>query len=233
MPNSKTATDPDPTETNIPEPDATPDILDGIDEGDSSDVVASGVAKKSPLGAKEVPPFEWKLLGTVNYATLTLFKSVDRADSEAQLERVQRDGYYKDLRIVGVNDKVVQPKLPAAMRKKAAALAKKAAGASGKSARKSTKAARQSNTIKIVLKKVDKKSVKKKTSKKPVKKVTKKAVKKTAKIPATTKKKKAAPAKKTAARKPAVKKSAKKKVAPKKSRSTKKTGARKTSTKKK
>ncbi len=242
MPNSKTATDQETTKTASPENDAKP-VAEGGTEGvavasatpettPGSDALGGGI-KKSPLGAKEIPPFEWKLLGTVNYATLTLFKSVERADSEAQMERVLRDGYYKDLKIVGVNDKVVQPKLPAAMRKKAAAKEKKATSAAAKSSKKSKKAARQSSTIKITLKKIDKKTAKKKTVKKAVKKAAKKVVKKSAKKTA----KKAAPVKKKAAAKKATTKKTAKKAAPKKSvkkkAATKKTAAKKKTAKKK
>ena len=40
---------------------------------------------------------------------LTLFKAVEREDVESQYERVQRDGYYKNLRIMGIDEKVIQP----------------------------------------------------------------------------------------------------------------------------
>ena len=65
---------------------------------------------KRPLGTKEVIPFEWKLVGVAQGFALTLFKAVDLADVEAQLERVKREGYYTDLRILGIDEKVKQPK---------------------------------------------------------------------------------------------------------------------------
>ena len=59
--------------------------------------------------AKEVIPFEWKLIGESEGFALTLFKSIEREDVDAQFERVQRDGYYLNLRILGADDKVKQP----------------------------------------------------------------------------------------------------------------------------
>lgn len=73
---------------------------------------ASDVPAKKPLGVKEVIPFKWKLVGTAHHATLTLFKAVEREDVEAQLERVSKEGYYTDLRILEKDAKVVQPKQP-------------------------------------------------------------------------------------------------------------------------
>lgn len=72
----------------------------------------NGTPVKKPLGVKEVIPFKWKLVGTAHHTTLTLFKAVEREDVEAQLERVQREGYYTDLRIFEKDAKVVQPKQP-------------------------------------------------------------------------------------------------------------------------
>ena len=70
---------------------------------------ATAPAKK-PLGAKEVIPFAWKLVGTSHNTVLTLFKTVDRAEAEGQLARLQNDDYYTDLRVLEVDTKVVQPK---------------------------------------------------------------------------------------------------------------------------
>lgn len=60
-------------------------------------------------GAKEVIPFKWKLVGESYGAILTLFKSVEREESEAQLQRVQRDGYYTELRILDIDEEIKQP----------------------------------------------------------------------------------------------------------------------------
>ena len=74
---------------------------------------------KKALGSKEVAPFEWKVIGTSGDTVLILFKSVERADAEAQLTRLSSDGYYKDLRIVEIDAKIVQPR-PAKTRRSAA-----------------------------------------------------------------------------------------------------------------
>ncbi|MCH8966456.1 MAG: hypothetical protein IID43_02165 [Planctomycetes bacterium] len=65
---------------------------------------------KRPVGAKEIIPFEWKLLARSSGLVLTLFKAIEREDVEAQLERVRHDGYYTNLRIVGADEKVKQAK---------------------------------------------------------------------------------------------------------------------------
>lgn len=65
---------------------------------------------KRPLGAKEIIPFEWKLLAKSGGLVLTLFKAIEREDVEAQLERVRREGYYTNLRIAGADEKVKQVK---------------------------------------------------------------------------------------------------------------------------
>lgn len=70
----------------------------------------NGTPAKKPLGVKEVIPFQWKLVGTANNMTLTLFKAVEREDVEAQLDRVQKEGYYTNLLILEANAKVAQPK---------------------------------------------------------------------------------------------------------------------------
>lgn len=72
---------------------------------------------KKPVGVKEVIPFAWKLIGQANGLFLTLFKSVEREDCDAQLDRVKRDGYYTNLRVAPLNEKVEQPK-PAKSAKK-------------------------------------------------------------------------------------------------------------------
>ena len=85
---------------------------------------ASGTTKavsttKKVLGSKEVVPFAWKVIGTSGDTVLILFKAVERADAEAQLTRLSSDGYYKDLRIVEIDAKIVQPR-PAKTRRSAA-----------------------------------------------------------------------------------------------------------------
>jgi hypothetical protein len=78
----------------------------------SATVVPVANAPKKPLGTKEVIPFEWKLVGYTGGTAVTLFKAVDRQDVEVQYERILKDGYYKDLKILDINAKVVQPKKP-------------------------------------------------------------------------------------------------------------------------
>jgi len=70
------------------------------------------VAGKRALGVKEPIIFKWKLIGTSHNATLTLFKSVEREDVDAQFERTQREGYYTDLKILDADAKVEQPPQP-------------------------------------------------------------------------------------------------------------------------
>ncbi|UCC31042.1 MAG: hypothetical protein JSU86_01950 [Phycisphaerales bacterium] len=66
------------------------------------------VARKGP-GTKEVIPFSWRLVGESDGFILTLFKSVDRDEAEAQLKRARADGYYVNLRVVDINEKIRQP----------------------------------------------------------------------------------------------------------------------------
>jgi hypothetical protein len=103
---------------------------------------------KRPLGAKEVIPFQWKLVGESDGIVLTLFKSVERNDVESQYERVKREGYYKELRILDVNEKIKQPKPPPPAKttrpsvKKVARAPKKAAGKAKRPKAKRVTAAR-------------------------------------------------------------------------------------------
>ena len=64
------------------------------------------VAGKRALGVKEPIIFKWKLIGTSHNTAMTLFKSVEREDVDAQFERTQREGYYTDLKILDVDAKV-------------------------------------------------------------------------------------------------------------------------------
>ncbi len=107
---------------------------------------APAVPRKAP-GTKEVIPFEWKLIGDAGGLVLTLFKAVERDEVEAQMERLQRDDYYKNLRILGNLEKVKQPRatvsaIPVRKGERPKA-AKKAAGRAKKSAGKSDSAARK------------------------------------------------------------------------------------------
>ena len=72
---------------------------------------ASPPGRRAP-GTKEVIPFRWKLVGESCGVVLTLFKSIEREDTEAQCDRVRSEGYYTSLRIMDVNEKVAQPAPP-------------------------------------------------------------------------------------------------------------------------
>ena len=142
---------------------------------------ATAPAKK-PLGAKEIIPFAWKLVGTSQNTVLTLFKTVDRGEAEGQLVRLQNDGYYTDLRVLEIDAKVVQPKGAKAAKtapraaEQAAKTKKKPAKATGKAkrpikktilaARKVPPTAKASPAAKTSPKKTRAKSVKKTAKKK-------------------------------------------------------------------
>ncbi len=149
---------------------------------------------RRPLGAKEIIPFAWKLVGTCQNTVLTLFKTVDRVEAEGQLARVQDDCYYTDLRVLENDTKVVQPKGA-----KAAKVAPRAAEQAAKKKKEPAKATHK--------------------AKRPAKKtiLAARKVPTTGKAPAASK---ASPATKTSPKKTrakSVKKSAKKKNAKKKS----------------
>jgi hypothetical protein len=158
-------------------------------------VAPAAAPARRQLGSKEPIVFKWKLLGTSGDYILTLFKAVEREDVEAQLERVRKDGYYADLRIVENDYKIVQPKRPEPKATKAA----KAKKAPKKAAAK----AKKSPAKKAAAKKAKAPARAKSTAKKPMaaakkaRATTKKATKKSAK-PA--KKKKAGPSKSSARR---------------------------------
>lgn len=73
---------------------------------------------KKPLGVKEVIPFKWKLIGQSQGMTLTLFKAVELEDVEAQRERLHKEGFYADLRILDADAKVEQPKTAKSLKSK-------------------------------------------------------------------------------------------------------------------
>ncbi len=73
---------------------------------------AGSASGKRALGTKEPIVFKWKLVGTSNNTTLTLFKSVEREDVDAQFERTQKEGYYTNLKILEAEAKVAQPPPP-------------------------------------------------------------------------------------------------------------------------
>lgn len=94
---------------------------------------AASVPRRAP-GQKEVIPLVWKVCGySFDGVTLTLFKSVERADAEAQLARLQEEGYYTGLAIYKIDEPV--PRAPQA-KKFEAERAKKAKHAASDKARR-------------------------------------------------------------------------------------------------
>jgi len=159
---------------------------------------APAAPARRPLGTKEVIPFAWKVIGLSGEMVLTLFKSIEKEDSEAHLARLEKDGAYKNLRLVEADFKIVQPKsvraVLAANEKKAKTIA---------APKKSKKKARETApTIKLAKLKTTTSAVKK------VKKV-KKAKKSVLASTATTKKKVKKAVKKSTSRTVKAKKSAK------------------------
>ena len=104
-------------------------------------------ARRAP-GTKEVIPFVWKLVGASRGAILTLFKSVERDEVESQFERLRRDGYYTDLRILDVNEKIEQPASAKKQLKAAKKVATKTTARTSKAVRATTKTARPKGVVK-------------------------------------------------------------------------------------
>jgi hypothetical protein len=98
---AKTKSEPEPIDAT---PDASPEVVPGAPVIDA----APGPPKRS-VGPKELPPFEWKVIGESYGAIVTLYKSIEREDADAQLERLERDGYYAKLRIVEAKEVIKQP----------------------------------------------------------------------------------------------------------------------------
>ena len=132
---------------------------------------ASGSGRK-PLGAKEVIPFRWKLVGETPGAVLTLIKATEREEVDAHLERVQKEGYYKGLRVLDIDAKITQPKPPAPPKKasrrarRTPKTAPKVTAKAGKKTKRTSKAA-SSSSRKPAAKKSHAKSAPKTTKKKP------------------------------------------------------------------
>lgn len=181
-------------------------------------------AVKKTLGTKEVIPFAWKVIGRSGEMILTLFKSVERADTDAQHARLAKDGAYKDLQVVGINHKIVQPKSVKEQFVAKAFRDKTDTGRGGGLGRKGAGKARAKKPAKRETRISAKKTTKKKAAKTvaPVsKKAVKKAAKKTAKKSESTAKKKAT-TKKAATKKTVKKKTAAKSTAKKKKKTVKK-----------
>ncbi len=74
------------------------------EENSGTETSASPAAKK-----KEPPAFAWKLTGYADGLTLTLLKCVDKKDADAQMERLQAEGYYTGLLVSAIDDTVPPP----------------------------------------------------------------------------------------------------------------------------
>lgn len=81
--------------------------------------------RRGAPGAKEIPPFKWKLMGRSGDMYLTLFKAVEREEVEAQFERMSKDTYYRDLKILDADTVVPQSAQVRAKIKQVIAQAKK------------------------------------------------------------------------------------------------------------
>ena len=177
---------------------------------------APAAPARRPLGTKEVIPFAWKVIGVSGEMVLTLFKSIEKEDSEAHLARLGKDGVYRNLRLVEADYKISQPK---SVRAVFAANEKKAKtnAPTKKDKKKKARATTATITIKLA----------KKTTTTTAAKKTKKTVR-----AATTKKKKKVKkaAKKSTSRTVKAKKSAKQAV---KKKTTTKSSRKKTKAKKK
>jgi hypothetical protein len=68
---------------------------------------------KRALGVKEPIVFKWKVVGTSQGTVVTLYKSVEKEESEAQVERLRKEDYYHDVRLLEASAKVEQPAKPA------------------------------------------------------------------------------------------------------------------------
>ena len=81
--------------------------------------------RRGAPGAKEIPAFKWKLMGRSGDMFLTLFKAVQREEVEAQLERMSKETYYRDLQILDADTVVPQSPQVRAKIKQAIAQVKK------------------------------------------------------------------------------------------------------------
>jgi transposase InsO family protein len=114
------------TTSKTEEPETSGAELDKADDvaGDEAAPAKEAAAPRKSLGPKEPPAFLWKLIGHSGGMAVTLFKAAEREDIEAQFERLRREGYYTDLRIVDINEKIVHPNPPPPERKPAKRAAK-------------------------------------------------------------------------------------------------------------
>ncbi len=97
--------------TNAPEPEEAALADDAVVEivAEVGDVTAAPPAAKRALGVKEPIIFKWKVVASTPGAVVTLYKSVEREEADAQAERLRKEDYYRDVRILEASAKVEQP----------------------------------------------------------------------------------------------------------------------------
>lgn len=178
---------------------------------------------RKPLGAKEVIPFAWKVIGLSGDMVLTLFKSIEREDSEVHLNRLDRDGAYANLRLVEADFKIVQPK---SVKAAFAASEKKAKSSASAKKTKKKKTKTTTESIKLAKRKVTpstaKASAAKASAAKKTKKVARGSTAAKKKVKKTVKKAVASPSKAKKSTKKALKKKTKTKSSKKKAKAKKK-----------
>ena len=119
-----------------------------VKQPDAEKAKLQPTAARRPPGAKEVIPFVWKLVGESRGVILTLFKSVERDEVESQFERLRRDCYYADLRILDVNEKVEQPASAKKQEKPVKKVTTKTTARTSKPVRATTKTERPKGAVK-------------------------------------------------------------------------------------
>jgi hypothetical protein len=159
------------------EPDVEIDVVDEVLPvaapivGVPASAPGGPVPGRKSLGVKEPIVFNWKIVGRSGNMNVTLFKSVEREEVEAQLERLTRDGYYTHLQILEAKAVVEQPPQPKEAKK---AKVKEAP------AKAPERAAAKSTPLRIPGKPVESKKTKtKKSAEKPAAKAGKTAKTKT------------------------------------------------------
>ena len=143
----------------------------------------AGSTQRRTPGQKEVIPFEWKVCGhSFDHHVLTLFKSVERADAEAQLARLRAENYYENLNIYRIDEKVPAPAQPrkskttvqkekrAKKAEKKADTAKKNVQTSSASTKKTVKTDKKKAATKTTTASAKKKTTSEKATKSPKKK---------------------------------------------------------------
>jgi len=104
---------------------------------DQQSSTSGGAAARKAGAAKEGPQFAWKVVGYSQGIPLTLLRAVDRDDADAHLQRYREEGYYSNLGVFPIDERIPLPKevqlslaaqLDAASEKRARKPSAKAAG---------------------------------------------------------------------------------------------------------